>query len=101
MENPSLPSLQSLVEKAKDDLAGRLSVPVSKIDLLEARNVVWSDSSLGCPQPGMLYMQVLTPGYLIRLRAEGRDYEYHAGRSRKVFLCPNPMPPVTGMYEEI
>lgn len=101
MENPPLPHLQSLVEKAKEDLAGRLSVPASQIDVLEARDVVWSDSSLGCPQPGMLYMQALTPGYLIKLLANGREYEYHAGRNRKVFLCPNPAPPFPGRYEEI
>lgn len=101
MENPPIPHLQSLVEKAKEDLAGRLSVPASQIDVLEARDVVWPDSSLGCPKPGMLYMQALTPGYLIRLRADGQDYEYHAGRSRSVFLCINPSPPFPGMYEEI
>lgn len=101
MEKPTLPHLQSLVEQAKEDLAERLSIPVSSIDLLEARDVTWTNSSLGCPQPGMYYMEVLAPGYLIRLRADGREYEYHAGRSRKVFLCPNPSPPLSGQYEEI
>lgn len=101
MENTPVPHLQSLVEEAKEDLAGRLSVPVSQIDLLEARDVIWPDSSLGCPQPGMSYMEVLTPGYLIRLLANGQDYKYHAGRNRRVFLCPNPSPPIPGRYEEI
>lgn len=101
MENLPLPHLKSLVEEAKEDLAGRLSIPVSNVDLLEARDVTWPDSSLGCPQPGMLYMEVLTPGYLIRLLANGREYEYHAGRNRRFFLCQTPSPPIPGRYEEI
>jgi len=36
----------------------------------------------------MVYMQVLTPGALVRLRADGREYRYHA-RGRSLPLpCP-------------
>ena len=93
------PSSQSakLVEMAKIDLAGRLSIPTDQIILIDARAVVWSDSSLGCPQPGMFYTEVLTPGYLILLEANGQEYEYHSGKSSEVFLCENPIPPVPRM----
>jgi hypothetical protein len=57
----------------------------------------WPDSSLGCPQPGMAYLQVITPGYLIVLRALGNDYMYHASYNY-VILCQafwpiKPIPP--------
>jgi len=91
------PDLQDLIEKAKENLAQRLSIPSSQIDLLEAADVVWSNASLGCPQPGMMYADVLTPGYLILLNANGQEYEYHASKSSDVFLCENPIPPVPGM----
>ena len=99
-QNPSTPSsfsLQELTERAKNDLSQRLSIPVSQIMVVNARNVVWSNASLGCPQPGMMYAEVLRPGYLILLNANGQDYEYHAGKNSDAFYCETPSPPVEGM----
>ena len=97
LSTPANPGLQGLIQTAKTDLAERLAVPVATIILLEAVPVVWPDSSLGCPQEGMFYTQVLTDGYLIRLEAEGNIYEYHANRDTYVFLCENPSSPVPGI----
>jgi hypothetical protein len=98
---PSNTALQNLIEKAKVDLAIRLSIPVTDIKVLDSRSVIWSNSSLGCPQPGMLYAEVLTPGYLILLNVDGQDYEYHAGRNSDNFLCEKPIPPVPGMSGDV
>lgn len=76
-----------LIEKAKEDLAQRLSVSTDQINLVEAREVVWPDASLGCPQPGMQYKQVPEDGALIVLQAQGNVYEYHTGGARGLFLC--------------
>lgn len=88
---PSDPDLKKLITQANGDLAGRVSVPVDQIEVLEARAVVWPDASLGCPQPGMRYKQVPVDGALIRLRANGQVYEYHRGGSRGLFLCEQPL----------
>ena len=95
----STPSgLEGLIENAREDLAERLSVAETQISLVEARSVVWPDTSLGCPQPGMAYLQVPQDGALIILRASGQLYEYHNGGTRGLFLCekvykdPNPPP---------
>jgi hypothetical protein len=95
IETPMIsnPNLHNLVDQAKADLADRLSIPVTEIDLLEARHVVWPDGSLGCPKPGVQYIQVLTPGYLVLLKANGVQFEYHAGESN-IFYCKNPKSPV-------
>jgi hypothetical protein len=95
---PSSPSnwLEELVEQATQDLAERLSISVDQIELVEAREVIWPNGSLGCPQPGMMYAEVLTPGYLILLNAGNWNYKYHAGKGTEVFLCENPTPPVPG-----
>jgi hypothetical protein len=69
------------------DLAERLSIAVDQIKVLEVRAVTWPDASLGCPQPGMVYAQVLQEGWLIRLGAGGEMYFYHSGRDQKPFLC--------------
>ncbi len=82
--------LERLIAQAVDDLAGRISVPVDQIEVLEARAVIWPDAGLGCPQPGMRYKQVPVDGALIRLRAGSRVYEYHSGGGRGLFLCERP-----------
>jgi len=97
--DPSLqvpPNLQKLIEKAKEDLAQRSSISTTQINLLEASEVVWPDGSLGCPQKGMEYAQVLTPGYLIRLESGGNTFEYHAGVGGDITYCKNPTPPILG-----
>ncbi len=87
--NPNLtdPAIQPLVTQAKEDLASRLDVPIDQIELVEFKLMVWPDSSLGCPQPDMAYLQVQQDGSLIRLSVEGRLYDYHAGGNRAPFLC--------------
>jgi len=95
--NPSLPTaadptLQRLIEKAKEDLAQRLSISSSQIHLLEMTEVEWSDSSLGCPQPSMDYLQVITPGYLIRLEVNAQIHEYHSNRNTYFVYCENQSP---------
>jgi hypothetical protein len=96
MPTPADPGLQSLIEKAKEDLRQRLSVSATQINLVEFEEVEWSDSSLDCPQPGMEYLQVITPGYLIRLEANGTQYEYHSNKDMYVVFCEdqNPFTPL-------
>jgi hypothetical protein len=98
---PTDPGLQSLIEKAKEDLVQRLNIPVTQIGLVEAKTVVWPDASLGCPEEGMAYAQVLTPGYLIRLQLGDQVFEYHASRGSTVIFCENPTPPVPGTPGDI
>jgi hypothetical protein len=81
------PGLEALVRLAGEDLAKRTGTPTTEIQLLEARTITWPDAGLGCPQPGMAYAQVQVDGVLIRLRANGREYEYHSGGGRAPFLC--------------
>jgi hypothetical protein len=86
--------MESLIEMAKNHLAQQLSISVDEISLVEARSVVWPDSSLGCPQEGIMYLQVLTPGFLLLLEHVGTNFEYHTDRSSHIVICENPSPPV-------
>jgi hypothetical protein len=61
--------------------------PVDQIEVLAAVAVVWPDASLGCAQPGMLYAQVSTPGYLVVLETKAKLYEYHASQDQSFVLC--------------
>ena len=84
------PGLQPLIDKAIADLAARLSLDSADIEIVGAEPVEWRDSSLGCPQPGFQYLQVLSDGMRIELRVQDKIYSYHSGRGRDPFLCENP-----------
>lgn len=77
---------QRMLEQARQELAGKLGVSPARIQVVKAEPVLWPDTSLGCPQPGMMYAQVITPGYQFILEYEGKQYDYHAGRGHLV-LC--------------
>ncbi len=72
------------VRKALEDLEERLDVAEGEVTVESVEEVTWPDTSLGCPEEGKMYAQVLTPGYRIVLRARGTRYTYHAGGSRVV-----------------
>jgi hypothetical protein len=76
-----------VTQQAMDDLAQRLTLPVERIEFLEFRSMLWPDGGLGCPRPGMVYPQVQQEGYLIRLRAGKREFDYHGGSRRGPYLC--------------
>lgn len=75
---------------ALGDLRNRLSVASGVIQVVSADEVEWSDGSLGCPQPGMLYTQAIVSGYRIILRHNGADYAYHGRLNGTPFYCANP-----------
>jgi len=72
---------------AIEDLARRLGAETREIRLIEAKAVVWDDSSLGCPEPGNAYADVVEPGSRIVLNHDERAFDYHAGRDGEPFLC--------------
>jgi len=97
------PGHEKQSESARADLAKRLGVDADSIEVVQAQAVMWPNSGLGCPDPDTMYMDVLTPGVLIRLRTGGKLYQYHAGRSSAPFLCEaerarQPLPP--GSYDD-
>jgi hypothetical protein len=52
-----------------------LSVPVTDTTLVSVSAQEFNDSSLDCPEPGMSYLQVLTPGYRVIVEADGRRFD--------------------------
>ena len=83
------PGAEEVVERAKEDLAKHKGIDKEKIVVVEVDPVDWSDTSLGCPEPGMMYAQVITPGYKILLSYAGETYEYHSDKGNYVVYCGN------------
>ncbi len=89
---PPMGLLDSLVSKAQADLAQRLAVQLDAVSLGEATEVVWPDASLGCPQPGIGYAAMMTPGYRILLVSGNLTYEYHTDKVETVVYCEAAQP---------
>ncbi len=82
-----LAGAEQVIRLAQEDLAQRLSLAPEAIRLVSVEAVEWPDTSLGCPQPGMMYAQVITPGFRMMLEAEGERYTYHTDRDNHFVLC--------------
>ncbi|MFN2200145.1 MAG: hypothetical protein ACK2UO_03010 [Caldilineaceae bacterium] len=98
-ETPVMPSTDQPQTQAEDDysarmtalaiedLSQRLGLPADEIEVSGVETVTWPDSSMGCPQPDMMYAQMLQEGVLIQLYANDQTYSYHAGGNQPPFLC--------------
>lgn len=78
---------QPMVQRAQQALANDLGIGVDAIKVVKIEAVEWNDGSLGCAKPGVMYLQVITPGYRIVLNAQGKDYEYHTDTRNQVVSC--------------
>ncbi|MEM7450965.1 MAG: hypothetical protein AAGA41_08900 [Pseudomonadota bacterium] len=72
-------------------LSEEMSIPISQVTVVSVRPVNWPDSSIGCPQPGQAYAQVITPGHKISVRARGEIHVLHEAGG-KPFLCKRTKP---------
>jgi hypothetical protein len=83
-----------VMAKASADLAARTGLDPSTFTVVRSEQVQWPDGSLGCPVPGQMYTQMVTPGYWIILEAGGTSYDYRATATGVVRRCdqPNPLP---------
>lgn len=74
----------SYVQMAIYALTARLNIKKEDVKVLSVKETQWSDTSLGCPEKGKLYIQTITPGFTIELSAKGEKYIYNGGSDRVV-----------------
>jgi hypothetical protein len=82
-----LAEVEQVIQVVQKDLAQRLGQAAEAIQLVSVEAVEWSDTSLGCPQPGMMYAQIITSEFCVVLEAEGKGYGYHTDVGQFVVLC--------------
>lgn len=81
-----------LMARILEAAADRADVEVSEIEILRAEAVTWPDGSLGCPEPGQVYIQVLIDGYHVVVEAGGEELDYRATDDGNFRYCENPGP---------
>lgn len=90
---------EDAVRLAREVLARKLGVAADQFQVEDVRPVEWPDSSLGCPEKGVMYAQMLVPGYSVRLRAGEAIHDVHVGGGRAV-TCRAPAVPREASYME-
>ena len=78
---------EAAIRLARQELAQNLDLATEAVLLISVEAVEWPDASLGCPQPGRTYAQVITPGFRVVLEVGGKTYEFHTDRGKVVVLC--------------
>jgi hypothetical protein len=81
------PEAAAAVDAAVQAAAQHLGVSPGQLQVTQVEPHEWPDASLGCPQPGELYSQVVTPGYLVMISSNGHQLEYHTDMRGRVTLC--------------
>ena len=58
--------------------------------LVSSEAMDWSDASLGCPQEGYAYAQVITPGYKLVFDLAGASHAVHTNADGShMVICPD------------
>jgi hypothetical protein len=97
----SAPQIETLDEDeavalAKQAIHDETNLGEDRLEPYQVFASQWSDSSLGCPRPGMVYLPVMTRGYRVFLRDKdepSRLYEVHVSRGQAV-VCETVDPDV-------
>ena len=71
---------ESAAERAKSDLAKRLKIEAADIDEKSVSDKEFPDMSLGAPAVGEMSAQMIAYGWIIKLDANGKTYEYRADK---------------------
>jgi hypothetical protein len=70
--------------------ADRLQIATDELVVVTTEPRDWPDSSLGCPQPGRAYAQIITPGYLVTIARldDGDEVLVHTDENgQRVVIC--------------
>ena len=92
------PSTDPTVDEPQDRAGGKRDLAIARareslrtagvdpslLTVTRAEPVTWHDSSLGCAQPGIQYLQVLTPGYQVELHGAQGNYVVHVAGERSI-----------------
>lgn len=78
---------QQIGALARETAARVLSVSVDTVTVERIEPVEWGDTSLGCPELGMAYAQVITPGYRVTVRVDDKLHEVHTDDGDRAVFC--------------
>lgn len=76
-----------LLERVLADAASRTGLPRAQVNVTNAVRQSWNDGALGCPEPGMVYVQVVSEGYQIMVSAGDQILDYRTSDRGVLKVC--------------
>lgn len=61
-----------------------------EIEIASVEPIDWPDTSLGAPEKGKMYLQVITPGFKIVYKVKGKEYEVHTNEEGNMAILLEP-----------
>jgi hypothetical protein len=80
---------RAAAEQARAEAARQLQAPTSEFTVVTIEPAQWTDSSLGCPKPNAMYLEVVSRGYAVVLERKGERHQVNVAGSRAVMCAPN------------
>lgn len=77
---------QAAIDLAISKVNDKIPASRDTVTNIRIRSIQWPDSSLGCAEPGVEYLQKVTPGYLVNLKVDEEFYTVNVGDNRAV-IC--------------
>lgn len=81
---------RDILEAIMADAARQTGIGPDEIEVIRAESTTWSDGSLGCPEPGMMYTQALVDGYHVVLDVDGEELDYRVDSAGSFRICADP-----------
>jgi hypothetical protein len=75
-------SKEEAIKKARLDRAKRLGVSESDVETHDVDDAEFPDTALGASVGDEMSGQMITPGWRIRLRANGQTFQYRANQQQ-------------------
>ena len=75
---------------AQTALAQAMNVQPGQVNVERVEQVDWRDASIGCAQAGMMYAQVITPGFRVVATVAGQRKEVHTDMTGRAVICDSP-----------
>ena len=83
---------EPVLEKIIAAAAAVAGVDPSEVTVVSTEAVTWNNGALGCPKPGVMYIQQVMAGYRVVVEAGGKQYDYRVGSSGEPKLCEGSLP---------
>lgn len=89
----SVPAAGSVEALAAKSAGTTLGIAGDQLRLLTKEEKQWPNSALGCEEADMMYMQVITPGYLLTYTDGSKSIEVHSDQTgENTVVCENGKP---------
>ncbi len=91
LTSPLSLDVKPIIDTLRPLVAEETGTAPEELRVVSIEETMWRDTSLGCPQPGKAYAQVIVSGWRVVFENDaGQQYDVHTGEDPQRFvICKN------------